>query len=121
MKASMIALVGFALVTVGTGCSAVSMQSQAKSTWETHVLADGVELRVSEDASPDASRVADDIQSELRLRYPSTQSDHAGRRWEKRVLADGVELLVSENAGANATRMAADIQTEMRSRYISAR
>jgi hypothetical protein len=124
MKGSMMAFLGFALLSVGTGCSAVSMQpaQEAKSTWETRVLADGVELRVNEDASPDALRVADDIQRDVRLRYPATEtSTGSSRHWEMRVLADGVELLVSDNASADATRIADDIQSEMRARYISAR
>jgi hypothetical protein len=122
MKASMIALVGFALLAVGTGCGAASMQSaQSPTVWQTRALADGIELRVNEDASPDAARVVEDIQSEMRLRYPSPDATQPSHRWETRVLADGVELLVAQDATANASHMADDIQTEMRSRYIGAR
>jgi hypothetical protein len=58
----------------GVGCGA-TMQTAAPSTpstpakIETVVLADGVELKVSEDAGPEARRVVDQIRSEMRSRY----------------------------------------------------
>ncbi len=73
MKAFAITLVGMVMLTLGTGCGAASLQEPQTSSqpvrWETRVLANGVELRVSEDASPDAVRVAEDIQAEMRSRY----------------------------------------------------
>ncbi len=64
---TMMALVGCVMLVAGTGCGAASWQPSGK--WETRTLANGVELRVSEDASPEAMRVAEDIQTEMRSRY----------------------------------------------------
>jgi hypothetical protein len=56
----------------GTGCAGEMAGRQAATgpaRWERRVLADGVELQVREDAGPEAQRVADAIQSEMRSRY----------------------------------------------------
>ena len=63
------------LTMFGTGCAS-TMGDAAKTTgandasqWQRRKLADGVELVVSPEAGPEAQRVADMIQSEMRSRY----------------------------------------------------
>ena len=65
-------------VMFGSGCSASATQpahaapvqtAQAPAKWQTVVLADGVEIRVSEEAGPDATMVVEQIQREMRSRY----------------------------------------------------
>ncbi len=62
-------------VLFGTGCSASAQQpqpahaAQVPAKWQTVVLADGVEIRVSEEAGPDATMVVEQIQKEMRSRY----------------------------------------------------
>ncbi len=51
-----------------TGCAETTTQSGAQH-WERRVLANGVELHVSDDANVDARRIAEDVQSEMRSRY----------------------------------------------------
>lgn len=67
----------------GTGCAStlneptkapgapVATEANASDSaqWERRKLADGVELVVSPNAGPEAQRVADMIQSEMRSRY----------------------------------------------------
>jgi len=68
---------GFVTLTLGTGCAATTTAGGAgqqasaagPARWESRVLADGVELRVSDDAGPEARRIAEDFQSEMRSRY----------------------------------------------------
>lgn len=75
-----IALASFVLAAFGTGC-AESAQATAPTTpsaqtaekWETVKLANGVELKVSEEAGPEARRVVEQIQSEMRSRYISAR------------------------------------------------
>ncbi len=63
------------IISTITGCGgAVAVNDAANAPrWETKVLANGVELRVRDDASPDAVRTAEDIQSEMRSRYLSAR------------------------------------------------
>src|SRR5262245_58405731 len=63
----MVALFGLA----ATGCSETTHAAGQATTprWERRVLANGVELLVSSEAGPDAQKVADDVQSEMRSRY----------------------------------------------------
>ena len=75
-------LMGVALAVVlsaVTGCASTgATQASAANTtpqangnvkWETVSLADGVEIRLNEDAGPEARRVVEQIQSEMRSRY----------------------------------------------------
>lgn len=60
------------LLTLGTGCGEVTpapRTASAASGFESVVLAEGVELRVSPHAGPGARKVAEEIQSEMRSRY----------------------------------------------------
>lgn len=75
----------------GSGCSAPAAQpartaqaqigqqsdqtqlSESPAKWRTIVIADGVEIRVSEDAGPDATMVVEQIQREMRARYISAR------------------------------------------------
>lgn len=57
-----------------TGCSetgslATAPTTPAQAKWERKVLANGVELLISEEAGVDARKVAEDIQNEMRSRY----------------------------------------------------
>ncbi len=57
-----------------TGCAEATGAGSAPTTpaqakWERKVLANGVELLISDEAGVDARKVADDIQSEMRSRY----------------------------------------------------
>ncbi len=68
----------FAVVTLamGSGCSAMTTSTPVATgpaKWDTVKLADGVELRVSDEAGIDARRVAEQIQSEMRSRYISAR------------------------------------------------
>jgi len=74
-------LASVALAAFGTGC-AESAQATAPTTpsaqvaqekWETVKLANGIELKVSEEAGPEARRVVEQIQSEMRSRYISAR------------------------------------------------
>jgi hypothetical protein len=62
------------LVTL-TGCASAQEAAQAPQApqapaqWETRTLANGVELRINPEAGPEAVRVAEMIQSEMRSRY----------------------------------------------------
>lgn len=54
----------------GSGCAMPESQpARVPGQWQSVVLADGVELRVSPNAGPGARKVAEDIQSEVRSRY----------------------------------------------------
>lgn len=60
------------LVALGTGCGEVTpapRTASASGGFESVVLAEGVELRVSPHAGPGARKVAEEIQSEMRSRY----------------------------------------------------
>jgi hypothetical protein len=75
MKLSML-LVAAAMTVVGTGCGASAIQAPQTATaahWETKKLADGVEIRVSDDAGPEATRIVEDFQKEMRARYINAQ------------------------------------------------
>ena len=66
-----IAMTSILALSTGVGCAATT-QTAASSTpprVETVQLADGVELKVSEDAGPEARRVVEQIRSEMRSRY----------------------------------------------------
>ena len=67
-------VIGLAL-SLGAGCASTGMNAQttASAKWETVTLANGVELKVSEDAGPEARRVVEQIQSEMRSRYISAR------------------------------------------------
>jgi len=54
-----------------TGCAETTRAGAQTTTprWERRVLANGVELLVSSEAGPDAEKVAEDIQREMRSRY----------------------------------------------------
>jgi hypothetical protein len=74
-KLSMMTVVVAAMVAFGTGCGAQAVQpvQTAQSGWHTKKLADGVEIRVSDDASPEATQLAEDLQKEMRSRYINAQ------------------------------------------------
>lgn len=62
------------LLAFGTGCGAVGSSpaprtASATGAYESVILADGVELRVSPEAGAGARKIAEDIQSEMRSRY----------------------------------------------------
>jgi len=67
------ALVVVSLLTFATGCASTGMgqttASAGPAKWETVTLTNGVELKISDDAGPEARRVAEQIQSEMRSRY----------------------------------------------------
>lgn len=70
MSSRVVAVVSFAVLAFGAGCSMPETQpARAPGQWQSVVLADGVELRVSPEAGPGARKVAEDIQSEVRARY----------------------------------------------------
>ena len=70
-------LIAFAIILTafGTGCASTMTEptKTAASTdaaqWERRKLADGIELVVDPNAGPEAQRVAEMIQSEMRSRY----------------------------------------------------
>ncbi len=69
-----IALTSILALSSGVGCAATTRTvaapaSQGEPKVETVQLADGVELKVSEDAGPEARRVVEQIRSEMRSRY----------------------------------------------------
>jgi hypothetical protein len=78
MKLSMM-VVAAAMMVVGTGCGASTVgavqpsQTATAGHWETKKLADGVEIRVSDDAGPEATRIVEDFQKEMRARYINAQ------------------------------------------------
>ena len=73
MKLSMM-VIAAAMVMVGTGCGASAVQTSAQAPrWETKKLADGVELRVSDDAGPEATRIVEDFQKEMRAHNINAQ------------------------------------------------
>ncbi len=68
----------FAVVTLAfaSGCASTTTATPVAAgpaKWDTVKLADGVELRVSDEAGIDARRVAEQIQSEMRSRYISAR------------------------------------------------
>lgn len=71
MNATVGKCLGVVLAAMVTGCGAASVEEPpaVAPKWDTRVLASGVELRVREDASPDAVMTAEAIQSEMRARY----------------------------------------------------
>jgi hypothetical protein len=86
MKLSTISavVVAVAMTVVGTGCGAQAVQpvqtaqtaqvSQASGNhWQTRKLADGVEIRVSDDAGPEATQLVEELQKEMRSRYINAQ------------------------------------------------
>ena len=56
-------------LTTGVGCGVTQQTAVASPKVETVQLADGVELKVSEEAGPEARRVVEQIRSEMRSRY----------------------------------------------------
>jgi hypothetical protein len=68
-------LITFAIVLAAftTGCASTmeptKTTAQDASQWERRKLADGIELVVDPNAGPEAQRVAEMIQSEMRSRY----------------------------------------------------
>lgn len=68
---------GAGCATAGTGAvpatPGASTASSSSQEWEKVVIADGVEIRVSEDAGPEARRVVEMIRSEMRSRYISAR------------------------------------------------
>jgi hypothetical protein len=60
----------FVLAAFATGCaSAMTEPTKDASQWERRKIAEGVEIVVSPEAGPEAQRVVDMIQSEMRARY----------------------------------------------------
>lgn len=62
----------FILAAFGTGCASTMTEptpAKVASQWERRKLADGIELVVDPNAGPEAQRVAEMIQSEMRARY----------------------------------------------------
>jgi hypothetical protein len=60
------------LLSLGAGCASTGMTQTASAgpaKWESVTLANGVKLEISDDAGPEARRVAEQIQSEMRSRY----------------------------------------------------
>ena len=66
---------GCASTSSGTGAMPAGAPTASSSSqeWEKVVIADGVELRVSEEAGPEARRVVEMIRSEMRSRYISAR------------------------------------------------
>jgi hypothetical protein len=69
--------VAAAMISMGTGCGAQAVQpvqtAQASQGWHTKKLADGVEIRVSDDAGPEATALVEELQKEMRSRYINAQ------------------------------------------------
>jgi hypothetical protein len=62
----LVAAMGWVL-SLGTGCAALGRDA-CPPKWERRELARGVELLISDDASVDAQRIAEDFQREVRSR-----------------------------------------------------
>jgi hypothetical protein len=77
MNAKTLALVVFGIVLpFATGCGAVATQTTAANTTpkgERRILAEGVELVVSDEAGLEARRIAEEFQAEMRSRYISAR------------------------------------------------
>ena len=58
-----------AMVAFCTGCGTLASESASPPQWQTHKLADGVEIRVSSAAGPEAERIVEEMQKEMRSRY----------------------------------------------------
>lgn len=69
--AACFALVAVFGLSLGTGCAETAQIGGAAQAprWETRKLANGVELRVSDEAGVDARKVVEEIESEMRSRY----------------------------------------------------
>lgn len=61
------------VLSLGAGCASTGTTTQTAAAgparWETVTLTNGVKLEISEEAGPEARRVAEQIQSEMRSRY----------------------------------------------------
>lgn len=72
-------LVSIASLASATGCATTGAATTATTPaatsekWDRVELASGVELRVSEEAGPEAQRVVEMIRSEMRSRYLSAR------------------------------------------------
>jgi hypothetical protein len=58
-----------AVMSFATGCASTQTASAGPARWESVTLTNGVKLEISEEAGPEARRVAEQIQSEMRSRY----------------------------------------------------
>ena len=68
-----IAMTSILALSTGVGCAATTQNVATTPKVETVQLADGVELKVSEEAGPEARRVVEQIRSEMRSRYMSAR------------------------------------------------
>ena len=64
-------VVAAAVLSLGAGCASTGTTTAAAgpAKWETVTLTNGVKLEISDEAGPEARRVAEQIQSEMRSRY----------------------------------------------------
>jgi hypothetical protein len=68
MRSIIVFVIGFTILV--SGCAPMMPRGNASvGRWERRVLAEGVELDVRDDASPEARQIAEDFQSEIRSRY----------------------------------------------------